>query len=82
MHATREEAEEFLAAFRFAIRFGECRFKGHSEVDRALVELGMTRRAALDEITRLTAVNYSSGPGARGRFERKWCEHEEDEGAS
>lgn len=64
MHATREEVEEFLAAFRFAIQFGECRFKGHPEVDRALVELGMTRRAALDEIARLTATNYSSGPTA------------------
>ena len=64
MHATREEVEEFLAAFRFTIEFGECRFKGHPEVDRALVELGMTRRAALDEITRLTTANYSSGPTA------------------
>lgn len=64
MHATREEVREFLAAFRFTIEFGECRFKGHPEVDRALVELGMTRRAALDEITRLATVNYSSGPTA------------------
>jgi hypothetical protein len=34
MHATREEVEEFLAAFRFAIQFGECRFSAVSRVIR------------------------------------------------
>jgi hypothetical protein len=64
MHATREEVGEFLAAFRFAIDFGECGFKGHPEVDRALVELGFTRRAALEEIKRLCVDDYSEGPTA------------------
>lgn len=52
----------FLAAFKLAIDYERCEFRGRSRTDQDLIDLNLTRRLALEQICQLTPSNYSAGP--------------------
>ncbi|MBX3356467.1 MAG: hypothetical protein KF724_12295 [Phycisphaeraceae bacterium] len=53
---------EFLTAFKLAIDYERCEFRGRPRTEQDLIDLNLTRRLALEQICRLTPSNYSAGP--------------------
>ncbi len=53
---------DFLAAFKLAIGYERCEFRGRSRTQQDLINLNLTRRLALETICELTPSNYSAGP--------------------
>lgn len=59
---SREEVREFLTAFKLAIEYERCAFRGRARTDQDLINLNLTRRQALEAICALTPDDYSTGP--------------------
>lgn len=53
---------EFLTAFKLAIEYERCAFRGRPRTEQDLIDLNLNRKLALDQIRQLTPENYSAGP--------------------
>jgi hypothetical protein len=61
----RASVAGFLMAFKLAIDYDRCSFRGRPRTEQDLIDLNLTKRQAMDLIRELTPDNYSSGPLAR-----------------
>lgn len=60
--ATKEEVEKYMVEARQLIAAGQSLLVMRPKNADALLALGMSRRAAVLDVSRLTAANYCSGP--------------------
>jgi hypothetical protein len=58
----RASVAGFLMAFKLAIDYDRCSFRGRPRTEQDLIDLNVTKRQAMDLIRELTPDNYSSGP--------------------
>ena len=80
---SREEVREFLTAFKLAIDYGRCAFRGRPRTDQDLINLNLTRQQALEVVCALTPDDYSAGPRPDDSDETKqvWIFGYDHEGA-